>query len=942
MPTIPAKPFILVDGSSYLFRAYHALPPLTTSKGQPTGAIYGVVNMLRKLMKDYQPEKMAVVFDSKEKNFRHALYEPYKANRTVMPDELQSQIESLYSLIQAMGLPLIILPGIEADDIIGTLAKRATAQGIFTLISTGDKDFAQLVDDHIFLINTMSQDIFDRARVIEKFEVPPEQIIDYLALIGDSVDNIPGIPNVGPKTAVKWLKTYGSFDNIIAAASEISGKVGDNLRNTLDKLPLFRDLVTINVNMELPLEASEFILQPPDNQKLKTLFTDLEFKTWLKDLDSKVSPQGLESDRGSDKTDKVIIRREAHENFGNGGNLDNSENSDNSEKNREQSKTQFEIISDNQQLQKLMQRLSESSIFSLVIKTNSSNQINPWLSNIVGLGFSLGENEAFYISPRQENLHDHKEDIESTLNLLKPILENKNIAKVGYNLKFEIEVLANHGIQLKGPLYDVMVESYVLDSTAKHDLINLAKRVLNKDITSFEDIAGKGAKQLEFADIELDKSSAFIAESADVIFQLHLSLWNQLNQNLSLKTVFETIEMPLVSVLAMMEMTGVSVDEKMLHKQSQELESRLAKLEKEAFELAGDSFNINSPKQLQEILFQRLKLPMLEKTPTGQPSTSESVLQTLAEKYPLPKVILEYRSLSKLKSTYTDKLPEQIDPKTQRIHTSYHQAITSTGRLSSSDPNLQNIPIRTEEGRKIRCAFIAKPGYKIVAADYSQIELRIMAHLSQDAAMLRGFSIDDDIHRSTAAEVFSVSLQEVTQEQRRNAKVINFGLIYGMSSFGLSRQLGLDRAESEKRISAYFASFPGIKLFIDKTLIDAREKGYVETIFGRRLYLPDIKSGNVIRRKAVERAAVNAPMQGSNADIIKLAMIELDQYCKPLQNKVRMIMQVHDELVFEVAEDILDETVLKIKNVMENVVSLSVPLRVDVGIGKSWEEAHKI
>jgi len=909
MVSIPKNPFILVDGSSYLFRAYHALPPLTTSKGLPTGAIFGVVNMLRKLLKEYHPSLMAVIFDSKEKNFRHQLFADYKANRIVMPDELQVQIEPLQAIIKAMGLPLIVVPGVEADDVIGTLAIQAKAAGLFTLISTGDKDFAQIVDDKIFLINTMSNDIFDRERVIEKFEVPPELIIDYLALVGDNVDNIPGIPKVGPKTAVKWIQSYGSLQAIVDKSSEIPGKVGENLREALDKLPLYRELVTIKQDVPLEYKPEALSLNEPDNHALKTIYTELEFRTWLKDLaslDEKASidvPKTKEIESPPDK------------------------------------KGDYEIILTKSAFETWFKRLEKAELFAFDTETTSLDYM---AAEIVGVSFSINPDEAAYLPLMHDYEGAPKQLLrEWVLEQLKPLLEDKHRLKVGQNVKYDMEVLENHGIQCQGFVYDTMLESYVLDSTAsRHDMDTLSERHLGYKPVSYTDVAGKGAKQLSFNQVSLERAGFYAAEDADVTLKLHRVFWLQLQKLPRQKEVFETIEMPLVPVLVKMERGGVFIDKKRLAIQSQELADRLAELEKEVYQLSGRSFNINSPKQLQEILYTDLKLPILEKTPTGQASTSESVLQSLAEDYPLPKIILDYRSLSKLKSTYTDKLPEQIDPKTGRVHTSYHQAVTATGRLSSSDPNLQNIPVRTSEGRRIRSAFIAPKGYKIVAADYSQIELRIMAHLSQDPGLLRAFTMDDDIHRSTASAVFGVSLSAVTPDQRRSAKAINFGLMYGMSAFGLAKQLGIERQEAEKQVARYFECFPGVRTFMDKIRHLAAEQGYVETLFGRRLYLPDLKSSNVGIRRAAERAAINAPMQGSNADIIKLSMIRLDQWISEKNVDMRMIMQVHDELVFEVNEKILDMVTKQIKKIMEGVIPLSVQLRVGVGVGNNWDEAH--
>lgn len=904
MPVVPKNPFILVDGSSYLFRAYHALPPLTNSNNLPTGAIYGVVNMLRKLINTYHPEKIAVVFDSKEKNFRHALYEPYKANRTVMPDELQQQIEPLHNIIKAMGLPLVVIPGTEADDIIGTLAEQAKASGLFTLISTGDKDFAQLVCEEIFLINTMSDDIFDRARVVEKFEVPPEQIIDYLTLIGDTVDNIPGVPKVGPKTAVKWLQTYGSLQEIVKHAADIPGKVGENLRETLEQLPLFQELVTIKIHLPIEYQVSDFTPQTRDIEKLKILFSELEFKTWLKNLNEV-------EERKNSQPEEALLQKTAH----------------------------YETILEKTVFEKWLKKLKSAKLFAFDTETTSLDYM---FAEIVGLSFAVTPGEAAYLPLAHDYMGAPPQlNREWALEQLRPLLEDKKQLKLGHNLKYDSEVLANYGITLQGIAFDTMLESYVLDSTAtRHDMDTLAERHLHYKPVPFEAVAGKGAKQITFNQVPLETAAFYAAEDADVTLKLHQTFWPLLEQLSKQKTVFETIEMPLVPVLVRMERGGVLIDAEYLGAQSVVLGKRLVEIETEAYQMAGQSFNINSPKQLQEILYTQLKCPVLEKTPTGQPSTAESVMQQLAEDYPLPKIILEYRSLSKLKSTYTDKLPQQINPKTGRIHTSYHQATTSTGRLSSSDPNLQNIPIRTALGRKIRGAFIAPTGYKIVSADYSQIELRILAHMSQDPGLLQAFSMGDDVHQSTAAAVFGVNLADVTSDQRRSAKAINFGLMYGMSAFGLAKQLGISRTEAEKQVALYFTCFPSVKAFMEEIRRRALEEGFVETLTGRRLYLPDLKSSYVAMRHAAERAAINAPMQGTNADIIKLAMIQLDQWIIKNNLDIRMIMQVHDELVFEISEKNLDTAILEIKKIMENILPLSVPLKVGIGVGSNWDEAH--
>ncbi len=905
MRKIPNDPFILVDGSSYLFRAFHALPPLTTTKGQPTGAIFGVVNMIRKIIQDYKPSQMAVVFDSKEKNFRHQRYPQYKANRVVMPVELQQQIEPLHAIIRAMGLPLVLIPAVEADDIIGTLAVQAKKQGLFTLISTGDKDFAQLVEDNILLMNTMSGDIFDREKVVEKFEVPPEKMIDYLTLIGDTVDNIPGVPKVGPKTAVKWLQTYGSLQGIIEHADEISGKVGENLRETLKDIPLFQELITIQLDVPHAFKPEDLRVREPDIAQLRALYQELEFKTWLRMLGE--APVAVrELDPPAQKPETAL---------------------------------QYETILTKEHFISWLKRLAVAPLFSFDTETTGLDYMS---AEIVGVSFSITPGEAAYV-PLTHDYEGAPEQLSRAwvLDQLKPLLEDPKRFKVGHNLKYDLEILANHHITLCGIRFDTMLESYILSSTGgRHDMDSLAKRYLNYQTVSFEEIAGKGAKQITFNQVPLEKAAFYAAEDADITLKLHQLFWPLLERSPPQQKVFTEIEMPLVPVLGRMERYGVLIDPTRLLAQSEVLGERLLELQEQATEMAGGSFNINSPKQLQEILYQQLKLPILEKTPTGQPSTAESVLQELAETYPLPQVILEYRSLSKLKSTYTDSLPHQIHPKTGRIHTSYHQAVTATGRLSSSDPNLQNIPVRTEEGKKIRSAFIAPPGYKIVSADYSQVELRIMAHLSQDPGLIAAFKKGEDIHQSTAAAVFSVPLPDVTPDQRRSAKAINFGLMYGMSAFGLAKQLGIRREEAEKHMERYFSCFPGVKTFMANIRKQALEQGYIETLLGRRLYLPDLKSTNQGSRRAAERAAINAPMQGTNADIIKLSMIALDHWILENDPEVHMIMQVHDELVFEVPEKRVNEVTPVIQKIMEEILPLSVSLKVGIGIGNNWDEAH--
>jgi DNA polymerase-1 len=895
MPT--NKPLILVDGSSYLYRAFHAMPSLTNSKKFPTGAIYGVVNMLKKLLNDYQPEQMAVVFDAKGKTFRDDLYPEYKATRKEMPAELAMQIEPLHQIIHALGIPLIMVEGVEADDVIGTLAHHATQQKRETIISTGDKDLAQLVNEHVILINTMTNTQMDIAGVTEKFGVPPNTIIDYLTLVGDTSDNIPGVPQVGPKTAVKWLQQYGTLDNIIKHAEQITGKVGESLRQTIPQIPLTKSLVTIKCDVDLSISLSDLTLKPKNNDSLLTQFKEMEFKSWLSELLEK-------------NTDSKQISKQ----------------------------TNYETISTEEALEKWIKKLKTADLISFDTETTSLDSMQ---AKLVGVSFSVEKGVAAYVPFG----HDYENapaqvPMQRVLDALKPILENPHIKKVGQHIKYDMEVLANAGIALKGIAYDTMLESYILDSASNnHDMDSLALKYLGVRTISFTDVAGKGAKQITFNQVAIDKASAYAAEDADVTLQLHHTLWPKIEKEESLKNVFNDIEVPLISVLASMELTGVLIDPDKLIEQGKALQIRLNEIEKEAFALAGSAFNINSPKQLQEILFDKLQLPILQKTPTGQASTADPVLQELALEFAMPKLIIEYRSLSKLISTYTSKLVEQMNPKTGRIHTSYNQVGTSTGRLSSSDPNLQNIPIRSQEGRRIRQAFIAPKGYKLVSADYSQIELRLMAHISQDPNLLKAFANNLDIHKATASEVWGVPLDEVTSEMRRNAKAINFGLLYGMSAFGLTRQIGVDRKSAQEYIDRYFARYPAVKSYMDDTRKFAKEHGYVETLCGRRLPMPEINSSQIMRQKAAERAAINAPLQGSAADIIKLAMIEIDQWLTRDNIPAKMLMQVHDELVFEVREDVLDSTIETVKHYMTHVLSLSVPILVAVGVGDNWDTA---
>jgi len=890
------KPLVLVDGSSYLYRAFHAMPALTNSKGFPTGAVYGVVNMLRRLLTEYDPDYIAVVFDAKGKTFRDELYPLYKANRKEMPVELVQQIEPIHAIIRAFGLPLIMEEGVEADDVIGTLAKAASSQQRDTLVSTGDKDLAQLVDQHITLVNTMTDTVLNPKTVEEKMGVSPQQVIDYLALVGDTSDNIPGVPQVGPKTAIKWLLEYGSLDNLIAHADYIKGKVGENLRASLTQIPLAKKLATIKLDVPLKFQITDLKRQSPDEEILKKIFQEMEFKNWLSAL--------------LEKTPAVTQDKYAG----------------------------YETIFTETALAAWLNEFEQAKLIAFDTETTSLNYME---ASIVGVSFALIPGKAAYI-PLAHDYADAPSQLnrEFVLAQLKPMLENPAIKKIGHHIKYDLEVLANHGIQLCGIAYDTMLESYILDSNSpNHDMDSLALKYLGWRTIHFADVAGKGAKQITFNLVPVSAAATYAAEDADVTLQLHQALWPRLIKEPGLMSVLEEIEIPLIPVLARMERQGVLVDIVMLKNQSAELEKRLYELDQEITLLAGGSFNLNSPKQLQEILFSKLNLPILQKTPTGQPSTADPVLQELALEYPLPKLIIEYRSLSKLITTYTKKLPEQVNPKTHRIHTSYNQTGTATGRLSSSEPNLQNIPVRMQEGRRIRQAFIAAKGYKIMSADYSQIELRIMAHISNDQGLLQAFAQNRDIHRATAAEVLGIPLDKVTHDERRSAKAINFGLIYGMSAFGLAKQLGVDRDAAQTYIDRYFARYLGVKTYMENTRAQAHQQGYVETLWGRRLYLPEINSSQVLRARAAERTAINAPLQGSAADIIKRAMIMLDHWLQTHPINAKMIMQVHDELVFEVAESEVDILIDKVRTCMMNAATLKVPLLVSVGVGDNWDAA---
>lgn len=928
MTKIPDNPFVLVDGSSYLFRAFHGMPPLTNSKGQDTGAIYGVINMLRSLIKQYKPTNIAVVFDAKGKTFRDDIYPEYKANRPSMPDELRSQIAPLHDIIRAMGLPIIVEEGVEADDVIGTLSHLASENGIPTLISTGDKDMAQLVNEHVTLINTMNNHIMDKEGVVEKFGIPPELIIDFLALKGDKVDNIPGVPGVGDKTALGMLQGLGGLDDIYQNLDKIAGltfrgakTMGEKMRLHEEQARLSYLLATIKLDLELDLTHGELVPTTPDSDKLKTLFAEYEFKRWFQEVSS-----------GND-----ILTNEATT-----SNSQSSENTDtdSADPAEDVNTGVYHTILTDDDFDHWLDKLKQADLFALDTETTSLNYMQ---AELVGLSFAVAPGEAAYL-PVAHDYPDAPDQLDraAVLEKLKPILESAEHRKVGQHLKYDKNVLANYDIELKGIAYDTMLESYVYNSVAtRHDMDSLAAKYLGHNTIHFEDIAGKGAKQLTFNQIPLEQASPYAAEDADVTLRLHQKLWGEIQSHSDLTAILTEIEVPLVPVLSQMEQTGVLIDSQQLLQQSQDLAKRIMELETEVHELAGETFNLSSTKQLQEILFNKLDLPILKKTPKGAPSTAEEVLQELALSYPLPKLLMEYRGLTKLKNTYTDKLPQMINPRTGRVHTSYHQAVAATGRLSSTDPNLQNIPIRTAEGRKVRQAFVANPGYKVVAADYSQIELRIMAHLSEDKGLLTAFSEGKDIHKATASEVFGVPLDEVTSDQRRSAKAINFGLIYGMSAFGLSRQLNIPRHDAQKYMDLYFERYPGVLAYMENTRETAKQQGYVSTVFGRRLYLPEINASNGARRKGAERAAINAPMQGTAADIIKKAMLNVHKWIESLNNQdVRMIMQVHDELVFEIKEQKLDYYKKEIVNIMQDSVSLSVPLLVEAGTGSNWDEAH--
>ena len=905
MTTDPA-PIILVDGSSYLYRAFHALPPLTNSQGQATGAVKGVISMIRRLHKDYPGSPVAVVFDAKGKTFRDEMFPEYKSQRPPMPDELREQIEPIHGIVRAMGLPLLCVEGVEADDVIGTLARQAAAQGRPVVISTGDKDMAQLVDAHITLVNTMTGTVLDVAGVEQKFGVPPALVIDLLALMGDKSDNIPGVPGVGEKTALGLLQGLGSLDDIYAGLDKVAGLSFRGAKTMADKLAAEKDkaymsyaLATIKTDVPLDLAPQQLHNAEPDRGQLTDWYTRMEFRSWLEELlDDPEAPElapAMEVD--------------------------------------------YEIVTTAESLDAWLEQLRGAEVFAFDTETTGLDYME---ARVVGVSFAIEPGRAAYVPLAHDYLGAPPQlDREEVLARLKPLLEDEQQAKLGQNLKYDASVLANHGITLRGIRFDTMLESYVLDSTAtRHDMDSLALKYLGHKTIHFEDIAGKGARQLTFNQIKLEEAGPYAAEDADITLRLHKVLWPRLAELAGPRKVFAEIEMPLVPILSRIERQGALISRELLVAQSAELGKRLLALEGRAHELAGQEFNLGSPKQLGEILFQKLELPVIKKTPKGAPSTAEEVLAELALDYPLPKLLLEHRSLSKLKSTYTDKLPEMINSRTGRVHTSYHQAVAATGRLSSSDPNLQNIPIRTEEGRRIRQAFVAPEGYRLVAADYSQIELRIMAHLSADAGLLKAFKEGLDVHRATAAEVFEVDLDEVSGDQRRKAKAINFGLIYGMSAFGLARQLHLGRNEAQQYIDRYFERYPGVQQYMDRTRALAREQGYVETLFGRRLYLPEINARNKMRAQAAERTAINAPMQGTAADIIKRAMLAVDNWLRVERPDARMIMQVHDELVFEVASAEVEAVSTRICELMSGAAELAVPLLVEAGAGSNWDEAH--
>lgn len=954
MATIAPNPLVLVDGSSYLYRAFHAFPPLTNKQGEPTGAMYGVLNMLKSLIAQVEPSHIAVVFDAKGKTFRDELFEQYKSHRLPMPDELRSQIQPLHQMINALGIPLLSIEGVEADDVIGTLAVQAAKDGKHVLISTGDKDMAQLVNEHIMLINTMNNTLLDREGVIEKYGIPPELIIDYLALLGDSSDNIPGVKGVGEKTAIALLQGIGSMKEIYANLDQVATLSFRGAKTFAPKLAAEKEtaelsylLATIKTDVSLELRHDQLLTQPQQRDQLVELFGRYEFKRWLNEVMNDANPVTQTAAEKVPNNYQATQAVSSEPNFANRANVAKVEID----------RTAYQCINNQALFDQWLGKLQQATLFAVDTETDA---LDPMVANLVGISFGLENGEACYIplahkgemsEPQQNDLFTEASEPAidllpdqlskaAVLKALKPILENATIQKVGQNIKYDLTIFARNGIALQGVAFDTMLESYTLNSTGRHNMDDLADRYLGHQTIPFEEVAGKGKNQKTFDQITIEQATEYAAEDADITMKLHQVLSAELAKEPELVKLFEQIEMPLVSVLSRVERNGVLIDPQLLRQHSIEIEQRLAELEQQVHTEAGEVFNLASTKQLQEVLFNKLGLPILKKTPKGAPSTNEEVLEELAQMgHQVPVLLMEHRGLSKLKSTYTDKLPQMINKQTGRVHTSYHQAVTATGRLSSSDPNLQNIPIRNEQGRRIRQAFIAREGYKIVAADYSQIELRIMAHLANDQNMIKAFAEGKDIHRSTAAEIFGVQLDEVTSEQRRSAKAINFGLIYGMSDFGLSNQLGISRADAKKYMELYFQRYPAVQQFMLDIREQAAAKGYVETLFGRRLYLPDIQSSNAIRRKAAERVAINAPMQGTAADIIKVAMIGIDRAIKGCDD-IQMIMQVHDELVFEIKAERVEHYTAIIKAEMENAIAMRVPLIAEVGIGENWDEAH--
>jgi DNA polymerase-1 len=926
------KTLLLVDGSSYLYRAFHALPDMRNAEGAPTGALYGIINMLRRLRNDYPASYIACIFDAKGKTFRDDLYAEYKATRKSMPEDLALQIEPIHAAVRALGWPILMVEGIEADDVIGTLGVRAAEEGLKTIVSTGDKDMAQLVNDHVTLVNTMSNETMDRAGVIGKFGVPPERIVDYLSLIGDTIDNVPGVEKCGPKTAVKWLTQYDSLDGVIANADKITGVVGENLRKALPWLPQARVLVTVKTDCDLSAHMGTILdsltVQPNDNEALREIFTRYNFRTWLRELDAAASAASTEAKPAATSSATGAVAADAATGPAQVGLFDASATI----------VKEYETVLTEAQLDTWIATINSAKLTAVDTETTS---LVPMQAQLVGISLCCEAGRAAYI-PVAHNYQDMPAQLprELVLAKLKPWLEDDSKPKLGQNLKYDSHIFANQGIQLRGIVHDTLLESYVFESHRTHDMDSLALRHLNRTTISYTDVCGKGASQICFDQVDIGRATEYAAEDADVTLALHHVMWPQVENDAKLRYIYEKIEMPTSVVLQKIERNGVLVDAAILATQSNELGKRMLEIEQQAYELAGQPFNLNSPKQLGEILFEKLQLPVVKKTPSGTPSTDEEVLAKLAEDYPLPKILLDYRGLSKLKSTYTDKLPKMVDPTTGRVHTNYAQAVAVTGRLASNDPNLQNIPIRTAEGRRIREAFIAPPGSTIVSADYSQIELRIMAHISGDANMLKAFADGEDIHRATASEIFGVGLGDVTSEQRRYAKVINFGLIYGMSAFGLAGNLGIERSAAQMYIDKYFQRFSSVKQYMDNTRLEAKSQGYVETVFGRRLWLPEINSPNGPRRQGAERAAINAPMQGTAADLIKLAMIAVQGWIERDGLQSKLIMQVHDELVMEVPDAELALVREKLPELMKNVAELKVPLIAEVGTGKNWDQAH--